>query len=80
MKQPKIKIFGKEHKIQQIEFNDNGLIEKVVYQTGHNIYRTVFRSNSVINKSLTSGRKIQKPTEHPFHYYVYAPDLERLLC
>lgn len=79
MKQPKIKIFGKEHKVMQIEFNENGLIARIVYQTGQNINRTVFRSDVMINKSLTSERKIHKPTEHPFHDYVYAPDLERLL-
>lgn len=80
MKQPKIKIFGKVHNVKHIEFNDNGTIESIVYKTEKNINRTVFRSDVVINETLTSERKIQKPTEHPFHDYVYAPNLEDLLC
>lgn len=80
MKQPKVKIFGEEHKVKQIEFSNDGIIEKIVYQVGENLNRTVFRGDKMINKSLTSERKIQKPTEHPYHNYAYAPDLERLLC
>ena len=79
MKQPTIKIFGKEHKVKQIEFNDEGVMERIVYQVMGNVYRSIFKSDTMLNKSLTTERKIQKPTQHPFHDYVYAPDLESLL-
>lgn len=80
MIQPKIKIFGQVYKVIQIEFNKKtGLIEKIVYQVNQNQYKTVFRGNEMITKSLTSKFKIQKPTRHPFHSYAYAPDLECLL-
>jgi hypothetical protein len=79
MKQPKIKIFGNVHKVMQIEFNKVGSIEKIVYQVGEDVNKSVFRGDTIINQSLTSERKIQKPTQHPYHDYSYAPDLERLL-
>ncbi|MGY3716769.1 hypothetical protein ACWE42_14720 [Sutcliffiella cohnii] len=79
MKQPKIKIFGNVHKVMQIEFNKDGLIEKIVYQVGENVNKTAFRGDLIINQSLTKQRKIQEPTLHPYHDYAYAPSLERLL-
>lgn len=79
MKQPKIKIFGKVHKVMQIEFDKDGLIKKIVYQLNENVHKSVFRRDTIINKSLTSERKIQEPTQHPYHDYTYAPDLECLL-
>ena len=79
MKQPKIKIFGEEHKVMQIEFNKEGFIQKVVYELTENVHKSVFRSDKMINQSLTTERTIQKPTQHPFHDYAHAPDLEKLL-
>jgi Flp pilus assembly CpaF family ATPase len=80
VKQPKIKIFGHQHKVMQIEFNKEGSVEKIIYQVSENVNKTVFRGNTMINKSLISDRKIHAPTEHPYHDYAYAPDLESLLC
>lgn len=80
MKQPKIKIFGQIYKVIQIEFDKKtGLIEKIVYQVNEDQDKTVFRGNEMITKSLTSNYKIKEPTQHPFHDYTYAPDLECLL-
>lgn len=80
MKQPKIKIFGQIYKVIQIEFDKkNGEIDKIVYQVNINQYKTVFRSDEMITKSLTSNYKINKPTIHPYFSYAYAPDLESLL-
>ncbi|MGG0844501.1 hypothetical protein [Peribacillus simplex] len=80
MIQPKIKIFGQVYKVIQIEFDKKtGLIEKIVYQVTEHQYKTVFRGNEMITKSLTSKFKIQEPTPHPFYGYAYAPDLKRLL-
>lgn len=79
MKQPKIKIFDNEYKVMKIEFNNDGAVEKVVYQISENINRTVFRGNKIINSSLTTERKIHEPTKHPYHDYAYAPNLESLL-
>lgn len=36
MKQPKIRVSGKEHKVMQVTFNSGGLIEKIVYQIDKN--------------------------------------------
>ncbi|MBD7937158.1 hypothetical protein H9655_08950 [Cytobacillus sp. Sa5YUA1] len=80
MKQPNIKIYGVVHKVKDIRFNDNGEIEKICYQISDGSYRTVFKGDEIITKSLTSTRKIQKPTEHPYHDFSYAPSLEGLLC
>ena len=79
MKQPKIKIFGNEYKVMTIELNKEGSIEKIVYQVSENVNKTVFKGNTMINDSLTSERKIQEPTEHPYHNYSYAPNLEKLI-
>lgn len=79
MKQPTIEIFGNEYKVKQIEFDKEGSIGKMIYQVNEHHTRTVFKGDSVINKSLTSERKIQEPTLHPYHDYAYAPDLEKLL-
>lgn len=80
MKQPKIKIFGQIYKVIQIEFDKKtGEIDKIVYQIDEHKYKTIFRSNEMISTSLTSEYKIQKPTCHPYHDYIYAPDLESLL-
>lgn len=78
-KQPKIHIFGNLYNVMGIEFNKDGLIESIVYQVSEKVKRTVFRGNTIINPSLTSERKIQKPTEHPYHSYAIAPDLARLI-
>lgn len=79
MKQPKIKIFGNEHKVMQIEFNKAGFIEKIVYEENEYTNKIVFRGDTIINESLTGKRKIQKPTKHPYQDYIFAPNLERLL-
>lgn len=80
MLQPSIKIFGSVHKVTQIEFGKkSGLIEKIVYQVNEHQLKTIFRRDEMITKSLTSTYKIQQPTEHPYHDYIYAPDLESLL-
>ncbi|MGM9987609.1 MAG: hypothetical protein ACI35O_10320 [Bacillaceae bacterium] len=79
MKQPKIKIFGDTYNVNLIEFNDNGIINRVVYQVNQNRTETVFKGDEIDNDSLTTKRKIQKPTKHPYHEYAYAPDLESLL-
>ncbi|MBN6887752.1 hypothetical protein ACUXCC_002946 [Cytobacillus horneckiae] len=80
MKQPNIRIYGEVHKVKEIEFNDNGEIEKVVYKVSDGNYRSIYKADEIITKSLTSTRKIQKPTEHPFHNFSYAPSLKSLLC
>lgn len=36
VKQPKIRVSGKEHKVMQVTFNSGGLIEKIVYQIDKN--------------------------------------------
>ncbi|WP_274364851.1 hypothetical protein [Paenibacillus thermotolerans] len=80
MKRPKIKIFGQVYNVIQIEFDKNsGLIKKIVYQVNEHQNKSVFKSNEMISKSLTSKYKIQEPTVHPYHDYAYAPDLEALL-
>lgn len=80
MKQPKIKISGQVYKVIQIEFdNKNGNIDKIVYQVSKHNYKTIFRSNEMLSTSLTSKYKIQEPTCHPYHNYLYAPELESLL-
>ena len=79
MKQPIIKIFDNEHKVMEIGFDKEGSVNKIVYQVSENNHKTVFKGEKMINKSLTSERKIQVPTEHPYHDYAYAPNLESLL-
>ncbi|MNH82415.1 hypothetical protein D3C73_347990 [compost metagenome] len=79
MKQPKIKIFGEIHKVIQIEFDNTGLIKKIVYQVNERQNKTVFKGIEMTNKSLTSKSVIHEPTCHPYHNYAYAPDLESLL-
>ncbi|WP_424474909.1 hypothetical protein [Oceanobacillus kimchii] len=80
MKQPKIKIFNQTFNVIQIEFDKKtGRIKKVVYQVNERQNQTVFKNNEMITKSLTSKIKIQEPTPHPYHDYLYAPDLECLL-
>lgn len=79
MKQPNINIFGKAHKVVQIEFNAEGFVEKVVYEVAENMTKTVFKGDKVMNSSLTRERIIQMPTQHPYHNYAYAPNLEALL-
>ncbi|MNI62300.1 hypothetical protein D3C73_1176130 [compost metagenome] len=79
MKQPKIKIFGKIFKVMQIEFDNAGLIKKIVYQVNERENNSVFKGTEMTNKSLTSKSIIQGPTHHPYHNYAYAPDLESLL-
>lgn len=78
MKQPKIKIFDGVYDVVSVDFK-NGVVTKVVYETSKSQTRTVFKGEEIINNSLTSSRKIQKPTQHPYHDYAYAPDLESLL-
>ncbi|MGK4040846.1 hypothetical protein AB0Y20_00995 [Heyndrickxia oleronia] len=80
MRQPNIKLFGKTYKVIQIEFSrETGLIEKIIYQVSEHQLKTIFRSDEMITKSLTSTYKIKQLTEHPYHDYAYAPDLESLL-
>ncbi|WP_312148195.1 hypothetical protein [Paenibacillus odorifer] len=79
MKQPKIKIFGQIYKVIQIEFDNTGLIKKIVYQINARQNKTVFKGTEITNKSLTSKSIIKEPTCHPYHNYAYAPDLESLL-
>ena len=79
MKQPTIVIFGNEHKVKQIEFDKDGSIVKVVYRVNENSTGTVFKRDSVIDKSLTKEIKIEEPTHHPYHDYAHAPDLESLI-
>lgn len=79
MKQPKIKIFGQIHKVIQIEFDNTGIIKKIVYQVNERQNKTVFKGLEMTNKSLTSKSIIQGPTCHPYHDYAYAPDLESLI-
>lgn len=79
MQQPKIKIFGQVYNVREIEFNKEGLIERIVYQVNEHRRDTVFRSDTVLDKSLTGEIKIQKPTMHPYFGYAYAPNLEKLI-
>lgn len=80
MIQPKIKIFGQIFNVILIEFDKKtGSIKKVVYQINEHQHQTVYKSNEMISKDLTSKIKIQKPTRHPYHDYAYAPDLDGLL-
>lgn len=80
MKQPKIKIFGQIYKVILIEFDKKtGSVNKIVYEINEHHHQTVFKSNEIITKSLTSRIKIQEPTRHPFHDFAYAPNLEILL-
>ena len=79
MKQPKIKIFGNEYKVMQIEYNKKGFIERIVYEENEYTYRTVFRDDKILKESLVGVRKIQKPTKHPYQDYIHAPNLEILL-
>jgi len=79
VKQPKIKIFGQVYKVIQIEFDKKtGKIDKIVYQVDEQQYKTIFRSNEILSKTLKSKYKIQEPTHHPYHGYAYAPELESL--
>lgn len=80
MKQPKIKIFGEEHKVVGISFDaKTGLIDKITYQVKLHQNKSVFRSDTVISETLTKDVPITKPTVVPFQDYIYAPDLESLL-
>lgn len=79
MKQPSIKIFGKIHKVMQIEFNKDGELIKIVYQVGEYENKTVFKSDEMSTKSLISTYKIKEPTHHPYYDYAYAPHLEKLI-
>jgi hypothetical protein len=79
VKQPNIKIFGKTHKVVQIEFNDDGLIQKIIYKANQHNNRIVFRRDDMVDESLVRKYKIHEPTNHPYHNYAHAPDLESLL-
>ena len=79
MKQPKIRLFGEEYKVLLIEFGKDGLIDRIVFQVNENQHNTVFRENEMLNKDLVTKKKITKPTKHPYHDYIYAPDLESLI-
>jgi hypothetical protein len=80
MLQPEVNIFGHVYKVLQIEYDKKtGTIIKIVYKVSDQISRTVFKSNEMITKSLTSFLDIHEPTPHPYHDFAYAPDLEKLL-
>lgn len=80
MKQPKIKIFDQIFNVIIIEFDKKtGRIKKIVYEVCEHHHQTVFKSDEIISKSLTTKIKIQEPTRHPYHDYAYAPNLEDLL-
>ena len=80
MKQPKIKIFNGIYKVLHIEFQEQtGLIDRIVYAVDTHQFETVFRGDSIDNKSLIGQRKIKEPTRHPYHNFAYAPDLDTLL-
>lgn len=79
MKQPKIKIFGKIHDVTGFSF-EAGRISKIVYAVSETQQKSVFRSDTVINSNMTSERKIQVPTQHPYRNYSLAPNLEALIC
>lgn len=80
MIQPKIKIFGKVYNVIQIEYDKNtGLIKKIIYQINERQNKIIFRKSEMISKELTTNFSIHEPTLHPYHDYIYAPDLESLL-
>lgn len=80
MKQPKIKIFDDVFKVTLIEFDSTGAIGKIEYQVSENVYRVVFKGDTMVTQNLLGDYKIQKPTKHPLNSYAIAPNLESLLC
>mgnify|MGYP000916893083 CR=1 FL=1 len=79
MKQPNIKIFDKIHKIRLIDYDQNEQIDRLIYYDEDGYEYTVYRSNTIINDDLTTVRKIDKPTKHPYMRVIYAPNLEQLI-
>ena len=81
MKQPKIKLYDQVHNVHSIQFNSQGEIIAISYYNNDKSLSTslIFKGDTVPNKNLSTSRKIQKETPHPYHNYSFTPNLEKLL-
>lgn len=79
MKQPSVKVFDGVYKVVSIGYDTSGNMDSIWFLAAPNYTKLITRGSEIINSNGISSRKIQKPTHHPHHDYIVAPNLERLL-